>query len=216
MNKKIQGGVYLIIDPSVNQDKLLNTLEKIVSEKIAAVQIWDNFLPNETPLQLIEQVLHLCHSQNIPVLINNRWELLNRINLDGVHFDKKPHDIVHLKRKIGRDLIIGVTCNNDLSTVRWADQNGLDYISFCSMFPSSTANSCELVNFDTIRSAHRITTIPIFLAGGIHPGNIHTLAVLNYSGIAVVSGIMNAADPLGQLKSYQVKIKETKNAIKYY
>ncbi len=216
MKRKIQSGVYLIVDPSANRDQLLNTLEKIVHEKIAAVQIWDNFLPNETPLPFIIQVLHLCHSQNIPVLINNRWELLKSINLDGVHFDEKPHDIFCLKRELERDLIIGITCNNDLSVVRWAHQKRLDYISFCSMFPSSTANSCGLVNFDTIRSAQEITDIPIFLAGGINPANMHKLATLKFSGVAVVSGIMNAADPLNQLKSYQEKIKETKNEIKYY
>lgn len=216
MKRKIQSGVYLIIDPSVNRDKLLNTLEQIVRESIAAVQIWDNFLPDEIPLQLIDQVLQLCHPQNIPVLINNRWELLKKIHLDGVHFDKQPHDIFQLKQELGRDLITGITCNNDLSAVQWAHDNGLDYISFCSMFPSSTANSCELVTFDTIRSAHAITDIPIFLAGGINPDNMDKLAVLNYSGVAVVSGIMNAADPLSELKSYQDKIKETKNEIKYY
>lgn len=210
MKRKIQGGIYLIIDPSVNQDRLLKTLKEIVSEKIAAVQIWDHFLPNTERLTLIEQVLRLCHLQNIPVLINNRWELLKTMNLDGVHFDAAPDDIVQLKQELGREVIIGITCNNDLSLVKWADEKELDYISFCSMFPSSTANSCELVTFDTIRNAKEMTSIPIFLAGGISPENLHSLSGLKYSGIAVVSGIMNAADPLAELKKYQKKIEEIK------
>lgn len=210
MNRKIQGGVYLIVDPAAKRVKLLSTLEKIIGEEIAAVQVWDNFLPAEAPLQLLEEVLQLCRPQKIPVLINNRWELLQSIRLDGVHFDKQPHDIFKLKRELNRDLITGITCNNDLSTVEWAHEHGFDYISFCSMFPSSTANSCELVKVDTIRSAAAITDMPIFLAGGITPHNIHLLAELKYSGVAVVSGIMNAADPLNALKSYQDTIKESK------
>ncbi|MGE9313150.1 thiamine phosphate synthase [Niabella sp. CJ426] len=210
MKRKIQGGVYLIIDPSMDQDVLLSTLKEIVREKIAAVQIWDNFSPDTNQPALIEQVLRLCHLQNIPVLINNQWELLKTMNLDGVHFDKAPGDIVQLKQQIGREVIAGITCNNDLSAVKWADENRLDYISFCSMFPSSTANSCELVSFDTVRKAIEITDIPIFLAGGINPENLPSLSALNYSGIAVVSGIMSAANPLAELKRYQKRIEEIK------
>ncbi|MGN7786633.1 thiamine phosphate synthase [Niabella sp. 22666] len=208
MKRKIQGGVYLIIDPSTDQDVLLSTLKEMVREKIAAVQIWDNFSPDTDQPVLIEQVLRLCHLQNIPVLINNQWELLKTMNLDGVHFDKAPRNIVQLKQQIGREVIAGITCNNDLSAVKWADENRLDYISFCSMFPSSTANSCDLVSFDTVRKAKEITDIPIFLAGGINPENLPSLSGLNYSGIAVVSGIMSAANPLAELKRYQKRIEE--------
>jgi thiamine-phosphate pyrophosphorylase len=210
MKRKIQGGVYLIIDPSMDQDVLLSTLKEIIREKIAAVQIWDNFSPGTNQPALIEQVLRLCHLQNIPVLINNQWELLKTMNLDGVHFDKAPRNIVQLKQQIGREVIAGITCNNDLSAVKWADENRLDYISFCSMFPSSTANSCELVSFDTVRKAIEITDIPIFLAGGINPETLPSLSALNYSGIAVVSGIMSAANPLAELKRYQKRIEEIK------
>jgi thiamine-phosphate pyrophosphorylase len=210
MKRKIEGGVYLIIDPSTDQDVLLSTLKEMVREKIAAVQIWDNFSPDTDQPALIERVLCLCHLQNIPVLINNQWELLKTMDLDGVHFDKAPRDIVQLKQQIGREVIAGITCNNDLSAVKWAAEHGLDYISFCSMFPSSTTNSCELVSFDTVRKAKEITDIPIFLAGGINPENLPSLSGLNYSGIAVVSGIMSAANPLAELKRYQKRIEEIK------
>lgn len=207
MKKKIQSGLYLIVDPAANRDKLLKTLSAIVREKIAAVQVWDNFCPGESPVELIKEILHYCHPQNIPVLVNNQWELLREIELDGVHFDNKQDCILYLKQALNREVITGITCGNDLSVVKWADENGMDYISFCSMFPSSTANSCELVTFDTIRKAKEMTRLPIFLAGGISPFNLHKLDELNYSGIAVVSGIMNAAEPLTELKEYQKRIK---------
>ncbi|ULT43210.1 hypothetical protein KRR40_06900 [Niabella defluvii] len=40
-----------------------------------------------------------------------------------------------------------------------------------------------------------MTTMPLFLAGGIKPGNMETLSGLDYSGIAIVSGIMEADNP---------------------
>jgi thiamine-phosphate pyrophosphorylase len=208
---KIQNGVYLIIDPSMDRNILLSKLNEIIHEKIVAVQIWDNFKPNENVIALVNAILHLCHSKNIPVLINNQWELLKQTNLDGIHFDNKREDILKLKNELKRDIITGITCNNDLSVVEWAEKNKFDYISFCTMFPSSTANSCELVSFNTVKEARKITKLPIFLAGGIKPENIELLNELDYSGIAVVSGIMNSDQPIEEIKKYRNKITTNKN-----
>lgn len=207
MKKRIQNGIYLIVDPSMNRYTLLSKLKELIHEEIAAVQIWDNFNPSENIIEFIEEILCICHPENIPVLINNRWELLKETSLDGVHFDAIPNNISELKKEAGRKIFTGITCSNDLSIVAWANENGLDYISFCSMFPSTTANSCELVTFNTIKEAKKITPLPIFLAGGIKPENIDMLQDLNYSGIAVVSGIMKSDQPIEALKKYRQKIK---------
>lgn len=207
MKKTIQKGIYLVIDPAMDQNILLGKLQQAIKGKIVAVQIWDHFKTGENPKELIKKITELCQLQNIPVLINNQWELLLETTLDGVHFDVVPDNFNQLKQKCGKEIITGITCGNDLSVVKWADENGLDYISFCSVFPSSTANSCELITFETIKEAHRITSLPIFLAGGIKPENIHLLNGLNYSGIAVVSGIMNTDNPDKTLEIYHRKIR---------
>jgi thiamine-phosphate pyrophosphorylase len=208
---KIQNGIYLIIDPSMDRDILLSRLKEIVHEKIAAIQIWDNFKPNENPIAFINEILQLCHPKNIPVLINNQWDLLKQTNLNGIHFDNKRDNILQLKNELKRDIITGITCNNDLSVVEWAEKNEFDYISFCSMFPSSTENSCELVTFNTVKEARKTTSLSIFLAGGIKPENVELLDELNYSGIAVVSGIMSSERPIEAIKNYQNKIITNRN-----
>lgn len=204
---KIKNGIYLIIDPSMDRNILVSMLKEIINEKIAAVQIWDNFKPKENKIEYINEIMQICHAENIPVLINNQWELLKQTNLDGIHFDKIQHNILQIKNELKREIITGITASNDLSIVKWADENELDYISFCSMFPSSTANSCELVTFNTVKDASKITSLSIFLAGGIKPENVELLKELNYSGIAVVSGIMSAEKPIEAFEKYLEKIK---------
>ena len=49
--------------------------------------------------------------------------------------------------------------------------------------------------------------VSIFLSGGITPDNMEELKELNYDGIAVVSGIMNAENPLKSLNLYKEKLK---------
>ncbi|MEO5599358.1 MAG: thiamine phosphate synthase [Cyclobacteriaceae bacterium] len=207
--RKISSGVYLVIDPSLDETVLTHKLKIILQEKIVAVQIWDNFSPQQNTTELIQNVTKLCHEKNVPVLINNKWKWLNTTDLDGVHFDCIPNDFEHIKKTINRGFISGLTCNNDLSLVHWANNNHADYISFCSIFPSTT-NSCELVRFETIQEAKKITSMPVFLAGGIKPENMPKLAELSFDGIAVISGIMSSEKPNEAIKAYLKQLNANK------
>lgn len=207
MRKRIRAGIYLIIDPSTDRNIMVGKLKEVVQEEIAAVQILDNFGTKDDQLDFINRILDLCHPKSIPVLINNQWQLMKLTNLDGIHFDIFPKNILQIKNELNRNFIAGITCNNDLTVLKWAIENQFDYISFCSMFPSSTANSCDLVGFDTVREATKITGLPVFLAGGIKPNNIEKLNELDYYGIAVASGILNADEPLQEIKKYRRKLK---------
>lgn len=199
---EIGKGIYLVIDPSMDERILLEKLDTLVGSPIAAVQLWDNF-PAESAIEpLVRHVCERCSPAGIPVIINNRWEYLRHTPLDGVHFDGIPPDFAAIGKAISRPFRSGLTCNNDLSLVRWAATHGLDYISFCSMFPSPTANSCELVEPGTVREARRLFGSRIFLAGGIRPQNLHQLAGLGHDGIAIVSGIMHAEEPKRALDHY--------------
>ena len=200
--RKIIPGVYVVIDPWTDESILLHNLSIILKEKIAGVQLWDHFCPDSNNLKLVRKVTKMCHENNIPVLINNHWEWLLKTDLDGVHFDNAPGNYARIKKSINREFISGLTCSNDLSLVKWADDNRMDYISFCSVFPSSTSNSCELVKFETIRLAKEMTSMPVFLSGGIRPENMHKLNNLQYDGVAVVSGIMQSRAPDESVKAY--------------
>lgn len=208
MKKKIKNGVYLVIDPSMKQQQLLERLASVLKEQICAVQIWDHFPTEEVKQEIIPSVCSMCKAADVPVLINNDWVLLKQFPLDGVHFDTLPANIEEIRKEVGRDFIAGITVNNNLDVVASAEQNKLDYISFCSVFPSSTSNSCERVTFDTIRKARTITAIPIFLAGGMRLENISKLSELDYNGVAVISGIMQAENPAEATKQYNQLLKK--------
>ena len=199
---RIKRGIYLVADPSMEEEILLGKIEQALEEKLTALQIWDNFKTEEKVIPLVEKICELCHSNDVPVFINNQWNLLKETSLDGVHFDEIPGNITRIRREIGKQFLSGLTCNNDLSWVDWAEMNRFDYISFCSVFPSGTSNSCELVDFETIKKAREKSSLPIFLAGGISPNNIKKLEDLDFEGVAVVSGIMNTDNPQEAIQNY--------------
>lgn len=205
--KQIGRGVYVVVDPAMERNTLLEQLEKIKDENLAAVQIWDNFSQAENLEDLFDSIVRIFQQTKTPVLINNQWKALEKHAFDGVHFDRIPSELTLINKEINRPFIKGITLTNDLYVAEKAEELRFDYLSFCSVFPSKTSNSCELVSFESIKKCKEITSMPIFLSGGITPDNITSLKELSFAGVAVVSGIMNAIDPLETLHKYETKLE---------
>ena len=209
--KKIDAlkGIYLVIDPSMEEKKLMTKLEAALRGGINLVQIWNNWPKNgtfEAKTERISAIKTLVEPYQIPILINEDWQLLHEIPLDGVHFDAIPLDIDFIRKEIGRPVVMGLTCSNDLENIRWAAQNRLDYISFCAVFPSSSVISCEIVKPESIRRARELTDMPIFLSGGIRQDNLVRLQDYKIQGIALISGIMDAQSPEITVKEYKTQL----------
>lgn len=205
-NKKI----YLVIDPQMKQETITEKLKIVITKDIAAVQIWDSFKEGQDVSQLISEIHAICRPENIPLFINNRWEYLISLGIDGVHFDVIPEDIDSIRNKVGREFIIGITCGNDIKVVEWAAENKVDYISFCSMFPSSSAGECEIIDHEIITKARDIFKNTLYLSGGIYPNNIKELQSIDFDGIAVISGVMSSENPSKAIDEYRNEINEIK------
>jgi thiamine-phosphate pyrophosphorylase len=205
---QITGGIYLVLDPAMEQTKLLHQLASALSGGIQVVQIWNNWQPGIDKLSLIEAVAKLCKPHHVPLLMNEDWQLMQQSPfLQGVHFDQIPTDFVEIKQAIGKSFMAGITCSGNLGRVVWADENNLDYVSFCSMFPSPSAGSCDIVMPATVRQARVITKLPLFVSGGITTENILSLKKeISFDGVAVISGILSADDPA-------LKVQQYKNAL---
>lgn len=211
MKKEITGGIYLVLDPSTNRTELLEKLEQALNGGVDIIQIWNHWaesISHSGKVELVEEILDLSKEYNIPVLMNNDWKLLKTTDLDGVHFDEVPGDLNRVQEEIQREFLAGVTCSNDLEVIQWAEDHDIDYISFCSMFPSNSVDSCEIVRPETIQKAREITDLPLFVSGGITTENLSKLDDLDFQGIAVISGILSSDSPRESAFKYKQSLIE--------
>lgn len=205
-------GVYLVIDPKKAWDSLIHKLESALEGGIQIVQVWNHWsesFGNKEKIKCLSQVKELCAKHDVPVLMHDDWELCLIADLDGVHFDAVPDDYDCVQMQF-ENKVVGVTVGNDMDKVRWAEMENLSYISFCSIFPSSSVDTCELVSKANIIKAKTLTDLPIFLAGGIHLDRMHKLKGLDFDGVALISGIMEAADPKQQVQKYIKELEKLK------
>lgn len=208
--RAIHGGVYLVIDPAKGLEQVLPAVQQALAGGVDIIQVWNHWHTGQHKIMFIQAICQAAHGYGIPVLIHEDWLLMKDTPADGMHFDEIPLDLVYIRQQVGRPFLCGITCGNELEKLRWAIDHGFDYVSFCSMFPSTTANSCELVKPETVQAARKMTGMPIFLAGGITPETIHSLATTGMDGVAVVSGIMNSPDPRQKTFYYKQALYQIK------
>ncbi|WP_421874496.1 thiamine phosphate synthase [Marinoscillum sp.] len=201
-------GIYLVIDPSA--EHVLDQLSKALLGGIDLIQVWNHWPADFSIHQktaLIHQIKQLAGIHNVPVLMHDDWKLCVELELDGVHFDKLPVDWPDAK-EYTRDKITGLTVGNDPHTIELAEKEGFSYLSFCAMFPSTSAGNCEIVTPESVRKAREITSRPLFLSGGIKPENLELLRGLDFQGVAIISGIMSSNDPETAVKSYRNRLNK--------
>lgn len=210
VNNKKQKSIYLVLNPQMQEDLLIERLNLIIDKGISYIQIWDNFMKGQDIGKMITEIHSISSAHQVPLLINNHWKYLRDFPLDGVHFDSLPANLTEIKQNINKDFIIGVTCGNDLSVIELAAEQNVDYISFCSLFPSLSARNCEIVELKNIEKARQIFKKSIFLSGGIVPENIYKLADLDYDGIALISGLMSVETPQTIIEEYKKRLNKIK------
>ncbi|WP_236976300.1 thiamine phosphate synthase [Membranihabitans maritimus] len=204
--KKFLKGLYLVVDPSLPRKELFEKVRIALSNGVAILQIWDHwtlFDDEEDIYDFITQLLSITSQFDCIVIINNRWEWLQEFSFEGVHFDQFPENLEEIRDEIGEERIIGITCGNNKVCVEKAGETNVDYISFCSIFPSSSAGDCEIIDSGTVHYAAKQLRIPIFISGGINSDNLLTLSDWKFDGVAVISGILNSENIENSIKEYQ-------------
>jgi thiamine-phosphate pyrophosphorylase len=191
--KKLEG-LYLVVAPVMPFDKLLVKVEKALKGGVDILQL----IPVEESfeiLRLANDLSSLTEQYNVPFLINSNLHLAKKISADGLHLDRYDITPWEVKQVLGKKCIVGYTLGNNLEKLMWAENVGADYVSFCSVFPTSSAAQCEMVPIETVRVAKLRTALPVFAAGGINLDNAHLVLKAGVDGIAVISAVLKAQKP---------------------
>ncbi len=204
--KKLQG-LYLVVAPILHLDKLLVAAEKALKGGVDIMQ----FAPegdNSGTVRFAGDLSSLARQYAVPILINGNLSIAKEVGADGLHLDSYDITPDEARQICGKQCIVGYTLRKDLKRLKWAETMRADYVSFCSIFPTSSATQCEIVPVETVKEAKHRTTLPVFAAGGITPQNAHLILETGVDGIAVTSGILKAKDPEQAARSFKEVIRK--------
>lgn len=200
-------GLYLVVSPIMPVEKLLYATAEALDGGVDMLQF--SVGTEIAEMCVMASVLAgLAKKHEIPFLINNSLDLAKKVKADGVHFDAYDVSPVEARRVLGSHCILGYTVNIDMEKIKWAEEAGADYVSFCSVFRQCTAAQCPIVSLETIKNARSLTKLSMFAAGGINLENARLVLEAGADGIAVTSALLQAENPKKTAEAFKKIIIE--------
>lgn len=186
--------LYAVTDQAwVGKQSLDQQIEEAIYGGVTMVQLREKNMTEESFLQEAIQIRELCHAHQIPLIINDHVDIALKSGADGVHVGIEDAPVEEIRRKVGKDFIIGATAKTVEQAIA-AQKAGADYLGVGAVFPSSTKKNAVRITKEQLKEITSSISIPTVAIGGITLENMEELSGGGMDGIAVVSAIFAAED----------------------
>lgn len=200
--KITERGLYAITDCEHHSpSKVIETSEKILAAGISLLQYRHKGSDHNEVIKLGKQLVSLCHQYNTPFIMNDNPDIAETLGADGIHLGKEDGRLADVRAKYP-EMLIGISCYNDLQRAIKAEKEGADYIAFGAFYPTAIKPNAVTASPETMLEAKSKLKIPVVAIGGITPENGKTLIEHGADFLAVISGLYSDPDPANKTKIY--------------
>lgn len=172
----------------------LELLRQAVEAGLPAIQLRERDLPTRELIQVGREIGSFAKPRAVPLIVNDRVDLMLAMNLDGVHLRTNSLPLSAVRRLVGVDRLIGISTHS-LSEVQAANQGRADYVVFGPVFDTPSKRQFgSPVGLERLAEACRLSTVPVFAIGGITCAAVPAVRRAGAHGVAVIGAILGRDD----------------------
>ncbi|MCL4537001.1 MAG: thiamine phosphate synthase [Nitrospirae bacterium] len=201
--------LYLITDRKLFADsgEMFAAVEEALKAGVKAVQLREKDLATRELLDMAYRMRELTARYNARLFINDRADIAMCVNADGVHLGQSSMPVYAARKVVGDKFMIGVSTHN-LDEALTAEREGADFITFGPIYRTpSKLKYGRPVGIESLKAIAEKVAIPVFGIGGIKPDNAKEVINAGAYGVALISGILSAADVTSASMEYLTQIK---------
>jgi thiazole tautomerase (transcriptional regulator TenI) len=135
------------------------------------------------------------------IRVNDRADVAAAAGVRGVHLAHHSLDIGDVKR-LFPGLAVGKSVHSGAEALQ-AEAEGADYVFYGHIYPTASKPDLPARGIKALGRVSEIVNIPVIAIGGITPPDIAALTQAGASGAAVMSGVLDAEDPLREVQAYR-------------
>lgn len=200
--------LYAVTDRSWTGKKtLLEQIELALEGGITFLQLREKNLGFDEFVSEAKAAKKLCERYGVPLIINDNLEVALESGADGVHVGQEDLAVSEIRKKVGKDFIIGATAKTVSQAIK-AESEGADYLGVGAVFPSPTKKTAIRITNEQLREICGSVKIPCVAIGGISLENALKISGSGVDGIAVVSAIFAADDIKLAASELKLRAKE--------
>jgi len=179
----------------VDETNDLELLPALVASGVDGFQVRAKSLTDADLLDLTRRVL--AFAEGAIVLVNDRVDIALVSGASGVHLGASDLPIDEA-RHLAPGLLIGGTCR-DAASAFAARKAGANYVGFGPIYATGSKSGLpDPLGPDAIRAAAEI--LPVVGIGGITQQNAAEVYATGAHGVAVISAVWGAPDPVAAAK----------------
>jgi thiamine-phosphate pyrophosphorylase len=158
-----------------------------------AIQLRASELSDEELEPVARAVAASCRHAGVLSMVNDRPEVAAASGVGGLHVGQDA-DIAKARELLGDLLVLGVSVDDE-SQARAAEAAGADYLGV-TVWPTATKPEARAHGLEGLGRVVASTSLPVVGIGGIGPGNAADVIRVGAAGVAVVSAVAAADDPV--------------------
>ncbi len=197
--------LYVITDPTSAQSgagDVITAVQKSVQAGARFFQFRDKQADLHALLSTGRSLTKIVNAANGIILVNAHADTASSLHCHGVHRPSNGPTIAELRQNLGDTAIIGASTHS-LAEALQAEQNGASFITISPIFlTASKPGYGPALNLDSLHHVATSLKIPVYALGGISPENTIDCLKAGAHGIAVMGGIMAAANPANATQRY--------------
>jgi thiamine-phosphate pyrophosphorylase len=170
-------------------------LQRALDGGVDIVQLRLKDAEDETILATARRYAGVCHAHGVPLILNDRPDLVAAAGADGVHVGQDDVDVAQARELVGADRIVGLSTHSPEQIDAAAADPQIDYIGVGPVHATPTKPGRPAVGLELVRYAAAHAATPFFAIGGIDTGNAGAVRAAGATRIAVVRAITDAHDP---------------------
>jgi thiamin-phosphate kinase len=148
----------------------------------------------------VKAIKDFCKCNFIPFVINDNILLAKAVIADGVHLGQEDEDPKLARKILGSQAIMGKSVSN-LDELDNIDLSHCDYIGTGPVFSTKTkADAKKVIGLSGLQIVAEASPVPVVAIGGIDSTNAKSCFKHGASGIAVISYIARADNPLANAR----------------
>lgn len=190
--------LYAVTDRMwLGNKSLIDQVEACIKGGVTFVQIREKKIPFEEFVTLGKEIKKVTDKYHVPYVINDDVDVALACGADGVHVGQQDMEASNVRKKIGNDMILGVSAQT-VQQALLAEKKGADYLGVGAVFSTSTKSDADAVTYEILKAICNAVSIPVVAIGGISKETIMKLKGSGIDGVAVVSAIFAQEDILAE------------------
>jgi len=203
--------LYLVLEARPHGQNPSGLLDAALRGGVDIVQLRDKELADDELVAAAEPFRRACDEHGALFVLNDRPELVERCNADGVHVGQGDTPATDARRIVGAERLVGLSIST-LAELAAAGGDA-DYLGVGAVFGTPTKPDAEASGLELVRAARDTVRLPWFAIGGIELDTVAQIATAGAPGVAVVRAIRDAPDPEAAARQLRAELPSARAVV---